>query len=87
MIIPENQEERDKIQGFLDTQNASNLDSTNNKDTVTPGSQQEPTDTHKCNKCKKIVDQKVVNFCTHPTQQQKFGGRILCRECQKEETG
>lgn len=56
------------------------------KNNIKTEQQQETTDTHKCSKCGIQVDQKVLNFCTHPTQQQKFGSRILCRECQKEES-
>jgi len=36
-----------------------------------------------CAKCGKEVDQKVINYCTHPDQKSRFKNKILCRECQE----
>ena len=76
--MPETKEERKTLLEFLDQNNAE-IKNNLNKDAY-------PKELPVCSKCGKTVDQKVVNFCTHPTQQQKFDNKILCRECQKEES-
>jgi len=79
MLIPENDDELNLILSFIKNQTT---------EKPNPGQQPEQQtikdETPTCDKCGKTVDQKVVNFCTHPTQQQKFKNQILCRECQKE---
>jgi len=36
-----------------------------------------------CEGCGKEVCQKVVNYCKHPNQKDRFKGKVYCKDCQE----